>query len=114
MLGTIYKRLGIRNRRPDQVYIKSRADQLTLKSKRRSFAKKLKEHIDKGHAIIFADETTVDNHIRTAKCWSYANKPIKQILEKKRYGGVTIFGAIGYCLNKPVFTLGKSTNKEDF
>ena len=77
-------------------------------------ASKLKKHMDDGSSIIYADESTVNNHIRTSKCWAYSNKPVKQILDPKRYGGVTIYGAIGLCLEKPVFTLGESTNKAEF
>ena len=33
---------------------------------------------------------------------------------KTRYGGVTIYGAIGNCLSNAVFTFGKSTNKVEF
>ena len=70
--------------------------------------------MDKGSSVIYADESTVNNHIRTSKCWAYSNKPVKQILDPKRYGGVTIYEAIGMCLEKPVFTLGESTNKAEF
>ena len=70
--------------------------------------------MDDGSSIIYADESTVNNHIRTSKCWAYSNKPVKQILDPKRYGGVTIYGTIGLCLEKPVFTLGESTNKAGY
>ena len=42
------------------------------------------------------------------------DKPVKQILDKRRVGGVTIYGAIGLCLQKPVFELGLSTNIAEF
>ena len=60
------------------------------------------------------DETTVNSHMRLSKAWSYADKPVKTLIGRKRYGGVTIYGAIGNCLKKPVFMLGESTNIEEF
>ena len=85
-----------------------------MKAKRRSFAKKLHKLIKEGANIIYADESTVNNHIRTAKCWQYCDKPVKQLIDKKRIGGVTIYGAIGNCLRQPTFVLGASTNKVEF
>lgn len=32
----------------------------------------------------------------------------------KRYGGVTIFGAVGNCISKSLFITGKSTNRDEF
>ena len=34
-------------------------------------------------------------------------------IPKKRIGGLTLFGAVGNCLRRPVFLEAESTNKED-
>ena len=60
------------------------------------------------------DETTVNSHMRLRKAWSYADKPVNTLIGRKRYGGTTIYGAIGNCLKNPVFMLGESTNIEEF
>ena len=60
------------------------------------------------------DETTVNSYLRLSKALSYVDKPVKTIVGRRRYGGVTIYGAIGNCLKKPVFMLGESTNIEEF
>jgi hypothetical protein len=39
---------------------------------------------------------------------------VKTVIGKKRYGGVTIMGAVGNCLSKSVFKLVPSTTKEVF
>jgi hypothetical protein len=85
-----------------------------LQAMRRRFAARLSRYLLEGRDIIYCDESTVNNHIRSSKCWQYVDKPVKQILDKKRIGSVTIYGAIGLCLMKPVFELGTSTNKEEF
>ena len=43
--------------------------------------------------------------MRTTKYWQYCDKPVKQLIDSKRIGGVTIYGAIGTCLRNPVFVL---------
>jgi hypothetical protein len=40
-------------------------------------------------------------------------QPLEIPLNPSRVG-LTVFGAIGKCLLKPVFMIDKSTNKEDF
>ena len=60
------------------------------------------------------DETTVNSHMRLRKAWSNADKPVNTLIGRKRYGGITIYGAIGNCLKSPVFMLGESKNIEEF
>ena len=52
--------------------------------------------------------------MRLSKAWSYDDQPVKTLIGRKRYGGVTIYGAIGNCLKKPTLMLGESTNIEEF
>lgn len=35
-------------------------------------------------------------------------------INDKNHRNVTVYGAIGNCLNEPLFKLGKSTNEEDY
>lgn len=44
--------------------------------------------------------------------WSSRANPVKMQLNPKRGHGVTVLGAIGHMLKKPVFTLAKSTCRQ--
>jgi len=50
--------------------------------------------------------------MRRRMTWSSHVKPVKFPLNKLRGKGVTVFGAIGECLPKAVFTLAPTTNRE--
>ena len=59
LLYDIYKGLGIKLRRPQQVYIRSRSELAELTERRRTFASSLQSLIEKDANIIYMDETTV-------------------------------------------------------
>ena len=63
--------------------------------------------------IIYMDETSVNTWIRKQKTWQRRDEPVQVTINPKRVS-VTIYGAIGNCLTKPVFMIGDSTNKNEF
>ena len=87
--------------------------QSQLDTERFKYAQKLNECILAGRNLIYIDETTVNSNMRLDRVWQYEDKPVDIVLGK-RIGGLTIYGAIGNCLKAPVFTLGASTNTEEF
>ena len=50
--------------------------------------------------------------MRTRITWSARTNPVKMHLNAYRGSGVTVLGAIGAQMPKPVFTLGKNTSIE--
>ena len=64
----IYKGLGIKLRRPQQVYVRSRSELAELKDKRRIFATSLQAAIDSELDVIYMDETTVSSIDPLFKC----------------------------------------------
>ena len=62
LLYDIYKGLGIKLRRPQQVYVRSRSELVELKDKRFIFATSLQAAIDSNQDVIYMDETTVSNN----------------------------------------------------
>lgn len=70
--------------------------------------------LNSNESIIYIDETTFNYHLRQSRVWSYRDLSVKLHLAQKRFSGVTLYGAIGHCLNESVFMTGKSTNIEEF
>ena len=94
--------------------MQSKRENEDLAVKRIEFAQKLIKQIEDQANIIYVDESSCNSHQRQSKAWSYSAIPVNVKVSKKRFGGVTIFGAIGSCLKRCVFKLGASTNKEEF
>ena len=70
--------------------------------------------IAKPHQLIWMDETTYSSVQMKAKSWSRKQDPVLHA-KNNRQMRVTVFGAIGTCLqNGRVMRLAKSTNKQDF
>ena len=57
----IYKGLNIKQRRPQQVYVRSRSELAELKDRRRRYAIKLSQLLAEDANIIYMDETTVSS-----------------------------------------------------
>lgn len=70
--------------------------------------------IEGGADIIYVDETTFNTHLRSARTYLYPQHPVNIEVSNNRLHGVTLFGAIGSSLSKPVFMTAVSTNKDAF
>ena len=49
--------------------------------------------------------------MRPPKVWQYPKDPLRHKIPNKRLKGVTLFGAIGSSMTKPVFMTGYGTTK---
>ena len=63
--------------------------------------------------LCYMDETTFNSQIIKKKSWALKGCPNQHEMTQFRYS-VTVFGAIGNCLQKPVYYLAPTTNKEHF
>ena len=59
--------------------------------------------------LIYLDESTFHAYLRQSRTWSYSDSPVKFVLSRRRFSGVTLFGAFGNCLEAPVFMTAKAT-----
>ena len=86
LLYDIYKGLGIKLRRPQQVYIRSRSELVELTERRRAFASSLQSLIEEEANIIYMDETTVSAPIFTLASIHamYALNALNACLHKER------------------------------
>ena len=50
--------------------------------------------------------------MRGRKTWSDPKNPVRWVHNKFRGNGVTVYGAISTNMTRPLFMLGKTTNKE--
>ena len=64
--------------------------------------------------VIYMDESGFNNWLHTERSWMRPSERINVILPKQRVGGVTLFGAIGDALVKPVFMTASSTTIAEF
>ena len=112
-LRDTYIRLGIRYTKQHYRYRIKDERRMTLLQERLAYAEKLAQLVYSNESIIYFDETSFSNYLRPFKTWQKPNDPLKINMPQKRIGGVTLFGAIGKCLPKPVYMTGKSTNKEE-
>ena len=68
----------------------------------------------KNRKLIYVDETTFNSRMSKAKSWSLPDKVNMHSINFK-YWSVTVYGAIGNCLPKPVFYFSsKTTNAADY
>ena len=85
-----------------------------LIEERARYAVQLASLIEEGSDIIYVDETTFNTHLRAKRTYMYPECPVNIEISNRRLSGVTLFGAIGSCLQKPVFMTGRSTNSLEF
>lgn len=87
----------------------------SLPKEREEFAARLAKIIASNKPICYIDETAFSNlgRCRKAKTWTIQGKTNKPAESGFNYS-VTVFGAIGKCLRKPVYFLARSTNRSDF
>ena len=109
-LSKLYRKHGIKRRKPNTVYLRAMRQQKKLDEERLAFAHKLGEILLAKASIIYVDETTVNSFMRLSRTYSYYDWPVSQTLNMSRLGGLTIYGGIGVCLRHAVFTIGKTTN----
>ena len=64
--------------------------------------------------IIYGDEASFNCWMRSKKTWTSYEEPVKIVLNEKRNTGITVYGAIGAAMERPLFKQFKTTNKEDF
>ena len=96
------------------VYAQSLLDMNGLAQKRREFARQLAELIIDDTPIVYVDETTFNTWLRKTHSWQRPLEKVTIKLNPRRIGECTLYGAIGACMARPVYYVGKSTNKTDF
>jgi len=78
------------------------------------FTVDLAKRIERGDNILYMDESSCNLWMRGRYTWTSREKPVKMQINQFRGAGVTIYGAIGTCLDSPLFMKSASTNIEDF
>ena len=110
-LSKFYRSHNIKLRAADQCYKNGLA--LKYVQQRMDFAVLLGRLIARDASIIYVDESTFHSWMNQSKSWSKAGVRNVHAINNQRYC-TTVYGAIGFCLRKPVFTFGRSTNAEEF
>jgi transposase len=93
-LSDYYHRYGIKYKRPDYTYWKSRAENDNLKMSQMNYVRALTDDMEKGtfEEIIYIDETTFNLWQRASKCWLRPGMRLSML--KFRGHSITIIGAI--------------------
>ena len=63
--------------------------------------------------IIYIDESSFHSWINSNKSWSMRGHPNNHVIDDGRFA-VTVIGAIGKCLQQPVFELYDKTDEKNF
>jgi hypothetical protein len=111
-LATFYKVHGIRYRCVGYRY--QQAAKISTPERIQKFTIELAKRIRDGEKLVYMDETATNMWIRKRYTWSTKERPIKMSLNQDRGKGITVYGAIGECLQHGVFMLGRSTNRREF
>ena len=61
-------------------------------------------------ALVYADETTFDIWTPPSRTWQGPDAKVVIPMNQKHLKNITVFGAMGLVLEKPVYHLAKSTN----
>ena len=77
------------------------------------FAEKMKDLLDSGRAIIYADETTFKATVRPGKTWMRGHRLVAP-RNLQQLKSVTVYGAICKAVPRPVFFTSHTTNAEEF
>jgi transposase len=64
--------------------------------------------------LVYFDEAGFNLWMRHRKTWGTRDHPVKMVLNKLRGKGVTVFGAIGVHMPKPLFIIERTTNSHNF
>ena len=87
--------------------------ELSLIPQRIEFAEKMKEFMDDGRIIIYADESTFSPGIRPGKTWM-GDMRVLAPLNHPMLKNITVYGAITKALPQPVFFTSTTTNQHEF
>ena len=79
---------------------------------RYNFAVRIAELRDKNQILIYLDEASFHLWQKKTHTWTHPDRPVRLILGQDRNSGKTVFGAISTSLNRPVFAIESSTNKD--
>ncbi len=104
-----FKKFGLSYSKPQTVYLSYLKKRQQIQNERISFAETLKRLIDANEPIIYLDESSFNNWSRASKVWQYRDQPVESAINPAR-AAITVFGAIGLSLTKPVFMTAESTN----
>ena len=81
----------------------------------RLFAVKLAKMISQPDLnLVYFDEAGFNLWMRNRKTWGMQGCPVKMLLNKVRGKGVTVFGAIGVLMPKPLFIMERTTKSHHF
>lgn len=85
-----------------KVYEQSMSRAVLLDTERKAFSTLLAHIIINNKRLCYIDETTFNSQIVLKKSWAMQDRPNKHMMSKQRFS-VTVFGAIGNCLQKPYY-----------
>jgi hypothetical protein len=77
-----------------------------------AFSLHLARLVQQKKSLVYFDESSFHMWMRNSKTWTPPDYSVKWAYPKFRGTGITIFGAIGTCLEKPVFMKASTTNKD--
>jgi len=112
-LAKLYKSHKVTYRNTDTTWRMNRGRQVMVQSQRQDFARELLALLESGKPVIMQDETAMQIWTTLGKMWQPMGRSLPVKVNKTRYPGVTIFGAISNFM-PPVFTSGTSTNARDY
>ena len=64
--------------------------------------------------VVYGDESSFNLWMRPTKTWGRDDGKTKIEINIKRGKSITLYGAIGEMMTKPVFMQGRSTNTDEF
>jgi len=111
VLRAVYRRHGVRYCATN--YMHYNGWKVTAQE-RWEYARRLKALIDSDKALVYVDESSFHTWKRLNKTWAPQHEIIHLPIQNSRGEGVTVYGAIGTCLKRAVFTLGDKTTPEGF
>ena len=100
-LWDFYQRNKIKNYKCSTTYAQAQLNE-GLPAARMRFALELANLIKLNLPVVYFDESSCNSWHRRSHTWSTAARPVKLVVNKRREA-ITIFGAIGTCMPKPVF-----------
>ena len=114
VLWKFYKRNNVTYRKASYSYRGEVNGGLRLERERQLFASQIMPLIDAGYPHIFADESAINGFMQPSKVFSQKGTDMRLPLPSQRHSGLTIFGAVGQCLTRPIFQVSPTTNIDEF
>jgi len=111
VLRAVYLRHGISYRATNYMHYNGWK---VTEQERREYAQRLQPIIESDKPLIYVDEASFHTWKRLNKTWAPKHEIIHLPIQNTRGEGVTVYGAIGTCLKRAVFTLGDRTTPEGF